>query len=445
MTAATALSVDRLTQPVKRALRNDFVRHSALVFGASMAANVLNYVFNFAISRNVGVEGFATLSSLVSFLMLLSIPTSILSLVVVKYAAAYHAAGDAARVRRLSQVLLKWSGIAAVGLFAIGVLLRPEIASFLHIDDDAAIVLCLGIIGLGLITPSVRSILQGEQDFLRYGISTVLEVFLKVLIAIALVYAGYGVAGAMLGWIIGTACAVAYTVWAVLSKHGAASVQPVRLGLDVRRLLHTTLGVGLATGCLTVMSFMDVLLVKHFFNAHEAGLYAAVNLTGKVVFFVVGFVPAVVLPKAIAKNANGENPVPLLAQAACLTAVMSGGVLLVFGALPHEIVRVLAGRAFLAAAPYVLQYDAAMCLLALLTLLINYLIGIHRFQFLYGLGAVLAAEVTAVALFHTTLWDVIHVLLIGNACAILACCSVLLRRGVSNAVAISPTEAFPNA
>ncbi len=427
-----AIALRRVFRPM---LSNDFLRHGALVFGAAMAANVFNYFFNFALSRRLGVEGYATLSALISFLMILSIPTSVVSLIVVKYTAVYHAAGDSQRVRRLSQVLLKWTGLGSAAIFAIGALLRTQIATFLHIADRTAILLCLGIIAVGVVTPSVRSILQGEQDFARFSFSTLLEVFLKLVIAVALVYAGFGVEGAMFGWVLATICALAYTVWAVLRKHGTFADSSVHLGVDVRRLVQTTLGIGLATGFLTFISFMDVLLVKHYFDAHEAGLYAAVNLTGKVVLFLVGFIPAVVLPKAVAKNVNRENAVPLLLQAGVVTIAMSGAALVLFGLFPGQVIRALAGGAFSAAAPYVLQYDAVMCLLAIVTLLVNFKIAVHQFDFLYGLFAVAVLEVTAITVFHNSLWDVIHVLLIGNALAVLACSLRLGRSQASDRVA----------
>lgn len=423
---ATVVSDERVASPVRRALHSDFLRHSVLVFGASMAVNVFNYVFNFVLSRRLGVEGFATLSSLVSFIMILSIPASVLTLVIVKYAATFHAANDAPRVRRLSQVLLKWTSIAAIVAFAVGIVLRSDVSSFLRIPSDAAVPLCIGILALSFVTPSVRAVLQGEEDFVRYSISTVLEVLLKVIIAVALVYAGYGVSGAMFGWLLGTSGALIYTIWAVLRKHGANADDSVRLALDLRRLLQTTLGVGFAGGFLVALSFMDVLLVKHYFEPHQAGLYAAVNLTGKIVLFVAGFVPLVLLPKAVAATARGEHPGRLLIQAVGLTVAMCGLVLLAFGSVPELVLRVVAGRDFIAASPYVLQYDTAMCLLAVLTLLVNYRIGIHSFGFLVGLGTVLGAEVLAIVSFHASLWAVIHVLLAGNTLAVAVCCYRLI-------------------
>lgn len=407
--------------PLRKALKSDFLRHGALVFGASMLVNVLNYVFNFALSRRLGVEGFADLTSLVGALMILSIPANVLTLIVVKYAATFHAADDKARIRRLSTVLLKGCSVAAAGIFVAGILLRGILSDFLHIPDDASIILTLAIFAIGFVTPAVRGILQGEEDFLRYSISLTLETFLKVFLGVALAFEGFGVAGAMLGWSIATLIALAYTIWAVLYKHGAAADKSVRLALDLRRLIHTTLGVAMANGLLTCVGFMDVLLVKHYFDAKQAGLYAAVNLTGKIVIFLVGFIPAVVLPKAVARAERGQPSMRLLLQAVVLTIAMAGLTLSVFGMMPAKIIVLLAGHAFANAAPFVFQYDAAMGMLALVILLVNYKIGIHHFDFLYALGAVLVCEVAAIAFFHQTLWDIVHILLAGNAFAVLAC------------------------
>ncbi|HZZ64743.1 MAG TPA: hypothetical protein VFE17_04535 [Candidatus Baltobacteraceae bacterium] len=421
-----AIALRRVMGPVRRVMSNDFLRHSALLFIATSLVNFLNYVFNFALSRRLGVEGFATLSSLVSLLMILSIPTGILSLIAIKYAATYHAAGDAQRIRKLSLALLKWTSAASVAAFVAGMALRSQIGTFLHISDTVSIAFCIAIIAVGLITPSVRSILQGEQDFLRYSISALLETFLKLAAAVTLVYAGFGVRGAMLGWTAATICALAYTVWAVLKRHGVPAGTQVQLGIDLRRLLQTTAGVGLATAFLTCLSFMDVLLVKHYFDARQAGLYASVNLTGKVLLFLVAFVPAIVLPKAAAKTQLRENATPLLLQASALTLLLTLPILAIFAIVPAGVIRVLAGIAFVPAAPYVFQYDCAIALLAMLTLLVNYNIAIHRFAFLLPLGLLLIGEVTAIALYHRSLWDVVHVLIVGNALAVGACAGSLL-------------------
>lgn len=432
-----SLSLDLGAATLKRLLRGDFVRHGALVFGASMLMNVLNYVFNFAVSRHVGVEKFATLSSLTSAIMILSIPASIANLTIVKYAAEFKALNELDRIDKLATVVLRAALSLAAFMLLVGLAFHRLLASFLNIHDEDSIVLTLLVLSFAVIAPSLRGVLQGRQDFKRFSMSLVIEAVLKTGLAAVFVYNGLGVAGAMLGWTIGTASAVVYTavVSRALSRHITTT-----LSIDYARLVRTTIGVGLGTGVLTVLSFIDVPLVKHYFSAHDAGLYAAANLTGKIVLFVVGFVPLVLLPKAVDTARRGASPLPLLLQAGAATVLISGAVLLVFGAAPERMITLLAGAAFREAAPYVFQYDLAMGLLAVLTVLVNYKIGLHRFGFLYPLGLGLVFEVGAIVLDHRTLWDVIHILLLGNSlvCATLLASSVRSEGAAWRARTASP-------
>jgi O-antigen/teichoic acid export membrane protein len=403
--------------PLQKALRSDFVRHSALVFGATMASNALNYLFSFAVSRRLGVENYAALAALVGGLMIFSLPAGVVNLIVVKYAAEFHAVGDLARLSRLSRVVLRWMTIFAAAFFACGFLLRGYIASFLHISNDAAIVLTVLVLALSFIMPGVRGILQGSQNFKTFAVSAVLEGLLKVLLGVTLVYLGFGVRGAMLGWCAATAIALLYTIWAV--RGGNRSRSETKLSIDAARLVKTISGVAAAMAALTLLSFLDVVLVKHYFDARQAGLYAAVNLTGKVVLFIVGFLPVTLLPKAVATARRGEPPAGLLLQAAVGTVVMSGAVLTIFALMPATIIGLLAGRAFAAAAPYVFRYDIAMTMLAGITLVVNYKIALHRFDFVYPLFAIVIAEVSAIAVWHSGIMDVVNILLLGNTIALL--------------------------
>ena len=404
--------------PFQKVFRSEFVRHSALVFSATMATNVLNYLFNFAVSRRLGVENYAILSSLGGLLMILSLPAVIINLVVVKYAAEFHAVADVARLARLSRVVLRWSAIFAASFFVCGLLLRSYVAAFLHIPNDLAIVFTVTLLAFSFMVPSVRGILQGSQDFRTFSVSVVLEILLKVVLGVALVYNGFGVRGAMFGWSVATAIALLYTIWAVRRRlsDGAEGT----LSIDVKRLLRTISGVGAAIVVLTLLSFLDVVLVKHYFDARQAGLYAAVNLTGKVVLFIVSFLPMTLLPKAVAKVKQGESPIGLLLQSAAGTLVMSGAALALFAFMPAKVISLLAGHAFAPAAPYVFRYDIAMTLLAGITLVVNYKIALHRFDFVYPLFAILVAEVIAIAIWHRGLFDVVNILLAGNTIALLA-------------------------
>ena len=310
-----SIAVEKI-DPMRRVLRSEFVRHGSIVFASTTLVNAFNYIFHSLISRRIGVEDYGALSSLFAGLAVMSVPAGILTLVVVKFAAEFRALDDRAGVSALAGAVVRWTAIPAIGAVVIGLLLRGVIAHYLNITNAAAVVIALTVLGLTLVLPGVRGILQGTQDFGRLAISTAIEAGAKAALGVGLVYAGFGLGGAMFGYACGTALSLVYTLLA-LRTHVVGPRKA--LTLDGPRLWRTTGGVGLSTLALTTLGFSDVLLVKHFFDPQLAGLYGAVALTGKVLLFAVGFIPTIVLPKATSRAMSGRSPLSILA--ACKTAI----------------------------------------------------------------------------------------------------------------------------
>ncbi|MBV8150211.1 MAG: hypothetical protein JOY59_01535, partial [Candidatus Eremiobacteraeota bacterium] len=239
----------------------------------------------------------------------------------------------------------------------------------------------------------------------------------KSVLGVAVIGAGLGVTGAICGYLVGTVSSLAYSVFAV-RRRLAPGGPPLRL--DMRRLWQSTQGIAMMQVCVIVLSFSDIVVVKHFFAPLEAGIYSAVALTGKVLLFLVGFVPLLVLPRAAARTAQGRGSIDVIVVAAAFLLAASGIVLLVFAARPLLVVRVMTGDAYLAAAPYILTYGIAMTLLSATQVLATFNAGLHRFGFVLPLGAVALAEVAGLILVPHHAPDVVRVLEIGNVCALAA-------------------------
>lgn len=403
---------------VRRVLRSEFFRHGAVVFTSNIVVNVFNYAFHFLISRRLGVTDYGTLYSLFAMLSLLGVPTSVLTMVVVRYAAEFRALGDAGHLRALSRWVFARTSLLGGGIVVLGALLALPIARYLRIDDPRLVFLASVILALSVISPSVRGILQGTEDFGRFSASNIIEGALKAALGVSLASIGLGVTGALLGCMIAVVVGLAYTLFAVRRHFGSAAPQP--LHLDVGRLVRTSAGVTAAAVALAGLGFLDVLLVKHYFPRREAGLYSAVSLVGKVLLFVVGFVPTIVLPKVTARVARGQSPVPIIVQAAVCIGVICGSGLLVLSLAPGMVVRIMLGGAYVAAAPFVFPYGCAMTLLGATSAIVAYKVGLHRFDFVPPLFAIVVAEVVAVSVLHSSLTQVISILLIGNTLALAA-------------------------
>ena len=399
----------------QRFLRAELIRHGALVFAATTLVNVFNYVFHFAISRKLGVVGYGTLSSLIAGLTIVSVPASVLNIIVVKFAAEFHAVADHAKLRRLSTYVIRLSLTMSTFVLGVGLLLRSSVAAYLKVPNDASIIFALIVICLNLVLPGARGILQGTQDFKRYAMSAGLEAVSKATLGIGLVYLGFGALGAIVGYVCGTCISLLYTV-AVMGIH--FSSEKVRLSVDFRRLVATSAGVALATLGLTLLAFMDVVLVKHFFSPKVAGIYSALSLTGKMLLFVVGFIPTVVLPKAASQASLKASSTLLLKFAGLGTLAISGCGLLSFYCFPALAIRVVAGAAFLQASQYVFQYGVIMTVVGAIGLVTTYKIGLHRFDFLAPLLIAVVAEIVAISFVHRTIWDVMNILLLGHCAAL---------------------------
>ena len=403
---------------LQRFARSEFVRHGLLVFGASQIVNVFGYLFHFVMLRKLGVVSYGALSSLFAGLTVASVPSTILTMIVVKFAAEFNAVGDLPKVKRLHQQMLLGTGVCALLVFVAAWLARGVIAGYLQIGQSGPIMATAAILSFYIMLPSARAVLQGIEDFRNFAVSTAVEGAGKAILGIGLVYAGFGLTGAISGYAAASCVALLYATAAV-----RAHVRPlprVMLSLDVRRIVLTTAGVAGGILGVTILGQLDILLVKHFFSGREAGIYGATSVVARMLFFLVAFIPQVLLPKAISRAVSGRSPRRLLAYAAGLTALLSALGLLIFALFSRLLITMMASAQFAEASAYVFRYGIAMTILAALTLVTTYKIGLHRFDFVLPLAAGVVGEIIAISFLHATLLQVITIVTIGHAAVLLA-------------------------
>jgi len=398
-------------------LRSEFLRHGAVVFAATTLVNALNLVYHMFAGRVLGVDRYGALATLSAVFLLATIPGAVLNLTAVKHAAELHALGDEERIASLSRVAVRLGALAGGILILAFAIAGPGIAAYLRLDDLWTLGIMLVAVCASLFLAAARGILQGVHAYNAFALSLCIEGIVKLGAGIGLAAHGLGVRGAAAGFAFGAISALAYTQASIARRY------PRVLGivrLNVRRLVVTSAGVAAALFATTGLGFLDVLLTKHYFDPHTSGLYGVLSMTGKVVMFMVAFVPAVLLPKATACVARGQSPRRILAQAAAATCALSSVVLALAFVAPSSFVRIMGGNAYLAVTPYVFTYACAMALLAATTLVATYKIGLHRFGFIPALIAVMAAEIAGIGYMHRTIADVVCVLLVGNALAFVA-------------------------
>ncbi len=405
---------------IARLRNSELVRHGIIVFGGVAFASAFNYGFYILISRRAGVETYGVVTSLISALLVLTAPATVVQLIGARLAADLEARGDFAAIRKLADVVTVWTAAVAAVFVVVGILARDSLAAFFNLTSSEPIVISAIAFGFLAVVIVQRGVLQGSHRFGDYSASMTLEGLAKLAVGVPLVVP-LGASGGIIGLGVSQVVAFAYHMYAFRARFG---VLRAPLALDRKLIARVVSHVGLGQITFTVLMFYDVPLIKHAFDARTAGLYAAAALVGRALITALLFVPTLLMPKATARAAAGRSPLPLLAAALGLSGAVVAVTLLVGALAPRFVVTLIAGRAFGEAAPIVLPYLVASGALALANVVAAYKMGLHRYDFVIPALSVAIVEIAVFAFWHPTLAAAVTVLMVGH---FMILCSTLFR------------------
>ena len=412
-------------------LRRRVVNGSAIMLLSSVLVSLINLVYNFAIAHELGADNFGHASVVYTILLLLSCATLSFQLLCSKFVARSESQAERIAIYHLLH-RRSW-----VGGIAIGVLLAScasGIARYLNLPSPLLVqVLAIGAV-VYIPLGTRRGFLQGTYDFIPLGMNFVLEVVVKLVGTVVLISAGYGVPG-----VVGAMSAsviVAYFV-AVPRKHHHVTELP-------RLRLQGGMGEGVQVLSFfigqVVINNVHIVLVKHFFNATQAGVYAAIALIGRVVYMLSWSVASSMFPFSAGIRSEGRGGRAVLTTALLLTAGIAALFTLGAWIAPSSVWRFLLGNGFPAEAHHF--YSSLLVRYTITTGFYSLGVVIMTYEISRRIGNVSwmqlgfsAAIIGGIYLFHGTLQTVITVQLVLMVILLLAVSVPFLRKSVSSATA----------
>ena len=260
---------------------------------------------------------------------------------------------------------------------------------------------------LGIICPVLLGTLQGLQKFFYFGTDMMIGGIGKLFFGILLVYAGLRLNGALLGLALATLAAFLFAIFPL--RHQFALPQ-TDCDFSLSPIYGYFFPVGLMLLCFVVLTNIDLVLVKHFFDSSQAGHYAAASIVAKIILFLPGAIAMVMFPKTSELHALSKESKPVLKKSLFYTTVLSGGVFLLYLAIPSLIVKSLFGSQYIPAIPLIGVFGLAMLFFSLTNILFFYQLSVHQFKFLKILVVATLVEVALISLFHASLIQVILIL-----------------------------------
>jgi O-antigen/teichoic acid export membrane protein len=390
-----------------RLLSEGVVRNNAIFFAGSVGAGVFGYVFHFAIGRLLGPASYSIVASAVSAVYILTLPSLIVQLVAARFTSVAIAKNDASAIgplaRLLTTVSLVLGGVVAVAIW----LGAGWFAGFLQLTDRRIVAVLTVSTLLGMLVATNRGLLQGLLRFGALSVNLLVDTSSRVVIGVVLVLAGLGPSGAVAAVIAGPAIAYLQSLTVVGRLPGGPPRERIQI-VDVARYAAPTAAAVIGV---TYLFNVDIVLARHYLSPSQAGIYAAGAVLARVVYFLGLTIAGVMFPEVATRHARDQSHFHVVDLSLLFLAAVGIVLAAVYTLLPG-LVLLPYGSQFAPVRPFLGVFAAALTLLALANLLVNYFLSVNSARFIAPLLGTAVLETVLMTAFHRDVAQMLAMLLV---------------------------------
>lgn len=335
---------------LKKAWNNEFVQGGAFFMVSFTLANVINLLFTFIAGRLLGPSGYGEITALMSYLMLASVPLTVITTIVTqKVSESDENAGSTAYI--IEHFI--WKTMRKYWYLAV---LTVVVIPFIPTLTNMSFVTSMFLVPLfwALFVFSVYgAFAQGMRLFLMYSILTVISPGIKLLGPVLSQYMHNGLLTILVFlflsffipfiWIYRE-----FIVHAKRSRDQAKLIEKRILHIVANKqfLITTASILGI-----TLLNNFDIIFVKRFFSDHDAGIYSSWSLLAKVIFYAIGPISSVsfVFFSSKKQSENHQKTLLFFIGMLIIIGIVSFGFYTTFA---KPIITALFGAKYFAVLPY---------------------------------------------------------------------------------------------
>lgn len=382
-------------------------RASGLMFIATVGGGILGYVFQILMGRMLSVPDYGLFITLMALLAVVGVPLGTLSMVVSRRASDYRAQNQPERIA----AMFWWVNRRVLWVALVVVLctlpFTPWLRDYFHLESLIPVWVFLLIAFTVLFSPVNSAFLQAQQNFRWLTISGLVGQGFKILFCGVLVFVGFELNGALMGMALASLGAWFLTYMPLrhsVALPAGASVAGGHLAF------RGAIPVLFANLSFAVMTQLDIMLVNHFYNAHQAGVYAAAAILGKAVMYLPASIAIAMFPMVAENESRAQGSAHLFLNAMVLTAALSGAGALFYFLFANDIMTLFYGEKYQGAAELLNLYGFAMLPMTLVMVAEHFLIAKGRVVFAYVMLLGIPFVLFAAQTYHDHLIDMVYIL-----------------------------------
>lgn len=362
-----------MIKKTKNLFSNEFFQGGVFLTITSFAANLLNYFFNVLAGRSLGPAGYSEITALFSYTIIASAPIGVISTIIIQ---KISASGENRFATAKIFEEFFWSKIKKWWfIFLIFLLATPFMPRITNLSRLTAYVL-LPMIIVSFFGSFYGAALQGLRLFFLFSATTFATVFLKLAGAVLVTFGIDGLSTIILFLILSTAftwiTGYLFVKGNLIKKTiSAKKIERRLISLLTNRQVVITAVSFLA---LTLFSNIDIVFVKKFFSAYQAGIYSSWSLFAKIILYLISpFISVGFIFFASSETAKHHRKTLIISLILLFFAGISG--FLIYQFLAKELINLFFGSKFQGINPYLGSAAVFGSLYTVVTLMNNYFLA----------------------------------------------------------------------
>jgi len=362
-----------------------------------------NYLYNLLLGRMLGPELFADAALLITLLLVLSFVAMTFQLATAKFAVLF----EPKVFKSFVSFSYTYAAIIGCATGALVVVFARQLQGIFNTQSPIMFI----IFGIGIpiyfIMSVNRGIFQGTKKYDSLAITYQTEMISRLVITLLFIY----FLPFSSSVVIAMGIVISFALGLVPFKSVGFSLTTTH-SLPKKHIKHVThffVLTGFYELTQIIINNSDILLVKHYFEDHEAGLYASLALIGRVVYFVAWMFVMLLLPKVVQKQKDGQATTPILLKYISYIVILSTTIVVGCYLFPEFVIQIMFGSEYISIAPLLWKYAIATSLFAIANIFAYYFLSLDKYIPVLISGLMGVSQVALIVVFHNSIAQVVTV------------------------------------
>lgn len=366
-----------------------------------------NYLYNLILGRMLGPEAFSDAAILITLLLILSFVGMTFQIVTAKYAVLFEESSLLVFIK----LITKYASIIGV-LFGLAIIIFHQELQAAFRTKTAAMFYIFGFgIPLYFMMSVNRGLYQGQNVLNKLATTYQTEMASRLLLTLAGLLLLPNVASSIIV-ALGILFSFVFGVIPFQKTIFKGVTTPSKITIDTKSIRNFFLLTAFYELTQIIINNSDIILVKHFFDSKDAGLYASLALIGRVVYFVAWMFVMLLLPKVIQMKKDNQDTLPILMKYVGYIVLLSTLIVAFTALFPEFVVGIMFGQEYLSISFLLWKYALATSLFAVANIFAYYYLSLDQYLPVVVSAILGSTQIGLIIAYHNSLEQVVHMQII---------------------------------